>query len=34
MTTVEYSVEVDAPPDLVWEVASDLATCRIGTSTS
>jgi uncharacterized protein YndB with AHSA1/START domain len=23
MTTVEYSVEVDAPPEVVWEVASD-----------
>lgn len=23
MTVVEFSVEVDAPPDLVWEVASD-----------
>lgn len=23
MTTTEYSVEVDAPPEVVWEVASD-----------
>jgi uncharacterized protein YndB with AHSA1/START domain len=23
MTTVEFSVEVDAPPDDVWEIASD-----------
>ena len=23
MSTAEYSVEVDAPPDLVWEVTSD-----------
>jgi uncharacterized protein YndB with AHSA1/START domain len=23
MTTVEYSVEVDAPPEAVWEVTSD-----------
>ena len=23
VTTVEYSVEVDAPPEVVWEVASD-----------
>jgi len=23
MTTVEYSVEIDAPPELVWEVTSD-----------
>jgi uncharacterized protein YndB with AHSA1/START domain len=23
MTTVEYSVEVDAPPEAVWQVASD-----------
>ena len=25
MTTVEFSVEVDAPPERVWEVASDPA---------
>ena len=23
MTTVEFSVEVDAPPEMVWEIASD-----------
>ena len=33
VTVVEFSVEVDAPPEAVWAVASDGTTSRTGTST-